>query len=84
MIARLITALEQEYCKKFPGNPAVNFFFDGDQSDDEYQKLVSMFRNAIDTNTPLTEEDILTVWSKEAYEFHVAYLEGWEIPVKWK
>jgi len=72
MMPRFITPLEQEYSKTFPGNPATMFYVEGGEREVAFRKRL---REAIDTHTPLTQEDILDFWGDKAYERECEYLE---------
>ena len=82
MMPRFITDIEKEYNSKFPNNPATWFFigYDGEKQD----RFVAMLRHAIKTDTPLSQDDILTLWSQENYRDYVAYIEEWTgVKIRW-
>ncbi len=71
---RRITKLEQDYNKLFPGNPATLF-----------EPTEEMLRRAIETNTPISEEEVVTYLGKENYDEIKAHLESWyEMEITWK
>jgi len=82
MMPRFITDIEKEYNSRFPSNPATWFFIE--RSREKQDRFIAMLRHAIATDTPLSKDDILTLWTKEAYDEYVAYIEEWvEINVQW-
>ena len=74
MMPRRITKLEQDYDKLFPGNPATLFV-----------SAEEMLRRAIETNTPISEEEVVAYLGKKNYDEIKAHLESWyEMEIKWK
>ena len=71
---RRITKLEQDYDKLFPGNPTILFV-----------SAEEMLRRAIETNTPISEEEVVAYLGKYNYDEIKAHLESWyEMEIKWK
>ena len=86
MMPTFVTEIEREYDRKFPGNPATLFFPHDDKGEGAFSQ---MLKHAIETNTPITEEDVINFYGKDAYTLHKEYLDAWwEVygmePITWK
>ncbi len=79
MIPRFITQLEQEYSRTFPGNPATIFY----PREEQEAAFFSLLRQAIDSGTPLGEEDMIRFFGEDGYRWLVDYYAGWEIEITW-
>ena len=79
MIPRFITPLEQEYSRTFPGNPAT-WFYPGEEREAAFFALL---RQAIDSGTPLSEDDMIRFYGEKWYRWNLEYYRGWGIEITW-
>jgi len=77
MIPRFITKLENDYNKKFPGNPATLFYPDAEKE----KPFREMLRQAIDRGEGLHEEELIAFFGDQSYREFKKYLEEWVRPI---
>jgi len=74
MLPRFISPIEDAYNKKFKKSPATMF-----------EPTEEMLKKAIETNTPITEAEIIAHLGKTNYDEIKAHLESWyEMEIVWK
>jgi len=81
MVPRFITDLEQEYNKKFQGNPAIIFY---PAQGEEEEAFRQMLQKAIKANTPLTQKDLEMFLGKKRYAWLKEWYKQWYGEIKWK
>jgi len=74
MLPRFISPIEDTYKKKFKGNPSTMF-----------ELTEEMLKKAIETNTPIGEEEIIAYLGKTNYDEIKAHFESWYgMEIVWK
>jgi len=79
MLPRFITELENDYNKKFPGNPATLFYPD-EEKEKPFRELL---RQAIDRGEGLRKEELIVFFGEQSYQEFKEYLEEWGGPITW-
>lgn len=79
MIPRFITELENDYNRKFPGNPATLFYPD-EEKEESFKQLL---RQAIERGEGIREEEMIAFFGEQSYREFKEYLEGWLGAITW-